>query len=472
MFAHGLHFLGEQMSSDSLTDEYLERLFELDDSLEDGIPQELDKQVRRCLVDYLGVTFFGSTIQSGHIAQLRSWVGKGDVPVLGTDLMCDSQGAAFLMALLAHSAELDDGHRKGMVHPGAAVFSALYAVLPRAQRTWGDFCRAVVLGYEATVLLSELVQPSHKTAGFHATATCGAAGAAISVVSYLGIQRDLWRDALGAALSGTNGLLETMNKESELKPVNAARAAMLGVNSSMLAASGFRGPCDILGGDRGFIACMTTLDVSKVTITENVKPRIMGVYFKPYSSCRHCHPGVEAAIRIFKRPGFSFEKVSSVEVETYQLAIKGHVEKDVTTVSAAKMSIPVSVVLALATGSGDKFDDVLLHDASIRRVVTSTKVVARDDLSALVPQKRAAIVSVWTEDGLFGRERVDYPKGEPENPMELREIEEKYIGCVSKSPAISISKAIELFDGVMSIKDTEQVNPLIKIICKNSGVKQ
>ena len=47
------------------------------------------------------------------------------------------------------------------------------------------------------------------------------------------------------------------------------------------------------------------------------------------------------------------------------------------------------------------------------------------ELSALVPQKRAAVVRVETEKKVFEC-RVDFPKGEPENPITKEELEDKY----------------------------------------------
>lgn len=449
------------ISQKTLTDELLERLADLDDSLRDGLDLRLEEQVRYCFADYLGVALLGSALESDLLDGAARWMAGGNVPVLGTEACCSAQDAAFLMALQAHSAELDDGHRKGMIHPGAVVFSSLLAVAPVVGARWGDFSRSAVLGYEVAILLAEAVQPAHKLAGFHATATCGAAGAAVAASSLLGSNRSTWKTSLAIALSGANGLLETINKESGLKPVNAARAAMLGVNAVILASCGIKGPDDIIGGERGFVACMTS-SCKSVELPPEGDPQILEVYFKPYASCRHCHSGVEAALRIAGSSNFLLSDVLAVGVETYDLAIKGHVEKGSLSVSAAKMSIPASIALALATGRGDVFDEDLLADGEVRRVIEATEVFPSEELSRLVPDKRAAVVTVRTKDGRTLTERVDYPKGEPENPMSEEELMAKFLGCAAKAH-MSRDDAEALFEGVMNAGSDDRIEDLLRL---------
>lgn len=448
------------MTLRSLADGLIKHLADLDGRVRSRFDLPLEKQLKMCFLDYLGVTLFGSTVQADTVNRMRRWLGMGDSLVLGTDIKCSALDAAFLMAFQAHSVELDDGHRKGMVHPGSVVFSSILAVASLVHPTWELFSRAAIIGYETTILLAESVQPMHKEAGFHATATCGAAGAAIAVSVLLDLPPRDWKNALSIALSGANGLLETINKESELKPVNAARAAMLGVNAAYLASCGVRGPYDIIGGERGFASCMAASGDGRISSIPADSPCIMNVYFKPYSSCRHCHSGVEAAIRISNNSQFSFRDVRCVRVETYQLAIKGHVEKDVKSIAAAKMSIPVSVTLALATGRGDLFDDVLLNDVEIRRVISATEVIARDDLSILVPEKRVAIVTVKMKDGSCISERIEYPKGEPENPMTEEEIRAKFMG-LSTCSRLSNEDAAALFEDVRNISEGDSLETIL-----------
>ena len=60
-------------------------------------------------------------------------------------------------------------------------------------------------------------------------------------------------------------------------------------------------------------------------------------------------------------------------------------------------------------------------------------VIESDELSSLVPLKRASILRLSLVDGTEFTYRVDYPKGEPENPLTDDEVEEKFISLATAS---------------------------------------
>jgi len=68
-------------------------------------------------------------------------------------------------------------------------------------------------------------------------------------------------------------------------------------------------------------------------------------------------------------------------------------------------------------------------------------------LSNLVPDKRPAIVEILTKDGHKFRERVNLPKGEPENPLSDEELKKKFAElascCRSKEEVESILNIVE-----------------------------
>ena len=68
-----------------------------------------------------------------------------------------------------------------------------------------------------------------------------------------------------------------------------------------------------------------------------------------------------------------------------------------------------------------------IENKNIIALTKKVKVSEDSELSALVPEKRAAIVKIITNDGKCFIERVDYPKGEPENPMSIADVEQKFV---------------------------------------------
>src|SRR5439155_922681 len=82
---------------------------------------------------------------------------------------------------------------------------------------------ALEVGIELECRLGELLGPGHYAAGFHATATVGAFGAAAACAHLLGLDEELWLHALGIAGTQAAGLKSAFG--SMAKPLHAGRAA-------------------------------------------------------------------------------------------------------------------------------------------------------------------------------------------------------------------------------------------------------
>ncbi|MBO4870035.1 MAG: MmgE/PrpD family protein, partial [Clostridia bacterium] len=64
-------------------------------------------------------------------------------------------------------------------------------------------------------------------------------------------------------------------------------------------------------------------------------------------------------------------------------------------------------------------------DGRLTEFAKKVEVVEDPALTAESPQKRVAVVTVRTADGKVRSARVDYAKGDPENPMTEAELAEK-----------------------------------------------
>lgn len=383
---------------------------------ENKIPDNIFNCARTVLVDYLGVRKAGMRIIGAQCECLINELGDTIATKALTSGIC------------SHVIELDDGHRIGMVHSGAPVISALLAVAEKYPVSSKDLLRGIIIGYEVAIRLACAVQPSHKLKFYHATGTCGTVGAAMGIATMLKFDFEQTKSAFSAATTSAAGILEMIDGDTQMKPYNAGRAAMDGVTSAFIGKARFKSPDDALGGKRGFLKVMTEEPkLQYVTDFSIGKYMIETIYQKSYAACRHCHPGIEAALRIREKRGFNINKIENIQVDTYKLAVEGHDHTRINSVSAAKMSIPYSIAVALYLGKAgiDEFSEKRIANSEILKITEKVKVSIKDELSVLCPQKRAAIVKVTTSEGDI-EERVDYPKGEPENPLSKEELEEKF----------------------------------------------
>lgn len=387
----------------------------------ENISVETYRLARKCFLDYLGCALAGSKLYlSKEQAYLNSLnMGVGEASVIGFSRKMPLQVAALVNGISAHVAELDDGHRVGMVHLGAPIISALLAVGEKENVNCDAFLYGIIIGYEVAIRLACAVQPDCKLRGFHATGVLGTIGGTMAIGGALGFDLEQMKSAFSAAVTSAAGILEMIEGDTELKAFNAGRAAMDAIAAAYIGKSRFKAPLDALGGKRGFLKIFAENPQMKYIETfDEPFLYIQTIYNKPYAACRHCHPAIEAAIDIRGQKGFVLDEIEHIQVETYNLAVKGHDHTSIHGINSAKMSIPYSLAVSLVTGCAglDEYTEQYVTNKTILDIASKVTVAAREDLTALCPQKRIAIVSVQTLKGFFVS-RVDYPKGEPENPM-------------------------------------------------------
>lgn len=381
------------------------------------------------LLDYMGVTYAGAKLLEKELAAKYqfSGVNHGGSAIVGTPWHTTPETAALLNGMSAHAAELDDGERYGMVHPGAPVISAVLAIVQARKLNLGALLKGIYVGYEATILLARLLQPTMKDKGYHATGTCGSIGAAMGVAAACGFTRQQMKSTFCAAVTSASGILKVIRGASELKPYNVGQAAMNGVAAAGVAAMNLNSPEDVLEGEQGFFCMMTgnaSLSIGEIQPANTVER----VYIKPYAACRHCHGPIEAVLTLREHGGFSLEDIESISITTHRYAVYLHDHVIIEGSASAKMSVPYSVAVALVTGRAgmQEFSDTSVTDPTILALTHKIHMHADEELTALVPGKRAAIVEIRTRQGDTFTARVDLPKGEPENPVSEQELIEKF----------------------------------------------
>lgn len=416
-----------------ITDLFLARLAEVEGS---AFSPDLRHLAQMRLLDYLGVALAGAKVGGDRVSKLiaAAVTEGGAIPAIGTGRLCDPLTAALVNGISAHWVELDDGHRYGMIHPGAPVFSALISAAWGRSLSWQRFSNAIIVGYEGSIFLARAVQPSLRNRGYHATGVCGTVGAALAVGSLWGFDKPTLRAALAASVTCASGVLKVIRGHSELKPFNAGQAALNGLIAARMAAAGYRGPDDILGGEDGFVQLFDAEEERARNLFCSDEPAaITGVYTKPYAACRHCHAPIEATLQLRGGRGLTAADIKSIEVRTHKLGARLHDHNIIQGQTSARMSIPYSVGVALSTGRAgmEEFAEPYLSSAEILGLMSKVSVTVDPEMTAAVPRRRPAEVRLKTMSGECMKLRVDLPKGEPENPVSETELVEKFVSLAT-----------------------------------------
>jgi 2-methylcitrate dehydratase PrpD len=270
----------------------------------------------------------------------------------------------------------------------------------------------------------------------------------------LGLDRAQAVDALGNAGTQAAGLWQFLDSGAMSKHLHAGRGAEAGVVAAELAALGFTGAPDILEGARGFFAGLCPdAEPARLLGEPDASWQLRQTSIKPWPSCRHTHPAIDAAQEIRRsllRDGRSLDEIAGVEVETYAAALALCDRADPRTVYDAKFSLQHAVAAALSWErvDFDAFGDKARGDcASLRASVT---LAAAPRFEAAYPAHWGSTVGVRLKDGgAYSAARTD-AKGDPEMPLSADEMVEKARGLLDfgEYPAPQT-----LIDGILALAE-------------------
>jgi len=441
-------------SSKSITDRFIDDLYNMS---QEAFPDRVRDHAKKCLIDYIGVTLAGSKLLKGKVDELLLNFKSSNegVRLIGLNRRANLHTAVLINGLLSHAADFDDGVRFGMMHPGSPIISTLLPLAEQQKLNGNDLLRGIIIGYEASIRIARAIQPSHKELGFHATGTCGTIGAALGSAAMLKLSRSHFKNALSAAATSASGILKMIDDGSDMKPYNAGQAAVSGLQSVFSSIAGFNGPDEVLSGERGFLTMMSkSYNEDKLIREKNNSYCIEKIYMKPYAACRHSHSAIEAVLKLKSEFSIKPEDVEEIKIDTYHWAVGGHDHTIIKGANSAKMSTPFSVAVALYKGKANiqEFMPDQISNPDILELTKKIKLVIDHELTKLVPEKRAAIIEINTKDQQRFTKRVDYPKGEPENPITLDEIKEKLVSLSTFAGKLP-NEADEITNCILNIED-------------------
>lgn len=411
-----------------------------------GISDSVLEKAKKSLLDYIAVTTAGSKSNEERLERFftKTEPEPGNSTLIGMSRKTNLKDAVFFNGLNGHALDIDDGTNTGIIHLGSPIFSVLIPLAEKYSISLRKLLEAAVIGYETSFTMATSIQPQHKFLGYHATGTCGVLGIAISAAKLLDFSDDERENAFSIAALSSSGMLKVLDDESELKPYNVAKSALLGLVSIQMAKMGFKGHPDVLSGDRGFLKMMT--GSSNIEFKEpylNNTYAIEKTYTKPYAACRYCHPAIEAAI--FLREKLDVNEIQDILVSTYDLAVSGHDHVDIQGVGSAKMSIPYGIAVGLINGKAgiSEYENKNMKNQAVMNLLNCIRVETNPKFSSVFPEQQSSLVRIRLKNGQTLSKQVDFPKGEPENPLSNMEFNDRFFDLLlyagrSKQDGINI----------------------------------
>ena len=430
---------------------------------ERDFPAEVLDAARLCLADWLAVAI-GAHDQPAGIAAAsvaRSWGTRGRAPMIGGGQHAPA-AAALANGAFAHCLDFDDTNFRSLAHLSGPTWAAALATAANAGADEKAALRGFVTGYEvASRLGGNGLGQTISNRGIHSTAVFGRFGAAVAASCMMGLTTDEIVNALGVAATQCFGLVASFGTMS--KPFHAGKAAMDGVMSAELAASGFQAKHDLLEPCGETLATALVQDGSAMfqEIAFNDGWEILRNTLKPFAACHLTHAAIETAQKL--APRVAGREIAAVEARVNPTVMTFAAKSDPKSALEGKFSITYCTALGLCghEASKDDFSDERLRDASVRNVMAMVSPVPDDRMT-----QTSAAVTVTFADG--GSEWAETPlaSGNPGNPLGWERMERKFLSLVR--PVLGAGSG-RLFELVRSAGERGSIEEIGAILSAHSG---
>jgi len=391
---------------------------------------EVLHHAKRAVIDWSAALLPGALLAPATLLEraLAEELGHGRAR-LALGRPAGVRAAALINAAAAHTVEVDDIFRDGIYHPGAPTIAAALATAQDCAAGGEAFLRAVVAGYEISTRIGVAMGRAHYRY-WHNTATVGAFGACAAAASLLGLERTRAAHALATAATFAAGLQQAFRMDSMSKPLHAGRAAESGLTAAYAAREGVTGSLDVIEGEAGFGRAMGDApDWEKSFATLGTEFNITRMTFKNHACCGHTFAAIDGALAAQAVLGADAGDIARVRVGSYRAALEVSGIEDPRTPAEARFSLKYVVAHALRHGSVRlaAFAPERLQDSATRALMQRVEVAIDPELDAAFPGRRAARVALETRDGRRHEHYQPTRKGDPDAPLDDRELEAKYV---------------------------------------------
>ncbi len=193
----------------------------------------------------------------------------------------------------------------------------------------------------------------------------------------------------------------------------------------------------------------------------------MNVYIKPYPTCRMIHGAVDAILELKKERVIVPENVEEVQVQ--QLTHGMYITEDKVGPDSyykyCQFNLPYISAVAIADGevSEAQFTKKRIADPALHELAAKIKVTPDEGLDSIYPEEcRPTTVKVKLKDATILTKRIDYPKGDPRNPLNDEDLLEKFVKW--SSPSITREKAMGIWEALLKLEELENISKLIETL--------
>ena len=431
----------------------------------EDLPPDVVAITKRRILDAIGGAYGAYNAPSMVILRdvLMSEGAKPESTIIGSGQKTDAANATIVNGSMIYFSNFSDTYwstDKSYMHPSQVISEAL-AVAERQHASGKDLILATVLGYEMQSRLAD----TFRWPGFEQH-TAGGLAAAVVAGKLLGLNERQMASAIGLGWAHSfiiNGQYGVGYMADE-KDIGETAAAANGVLGALMAQKGLTGPVTIIESyQRAF--------EKNASLAPLVDPRkdfaITKAWMKPYIGFHVSESAVAGTLQITKEHNLKPDQVQKVFVR----GLPGRRDTEITRnttlpTSESEASMNLSYLLAMAITDGEVGKDQFKgqwKDPKVQELMAKVESQGDAELTKGFPKTWTAIVQITTKDGQTYTQRIDLPKGGPDNPFTDQELESKFNKMATKlMPQAQADQIIKACYDLDKMKDVSELTKLLK----------
>lgn len=427
------------------------------------------REAKRYLLDSLGCALGGYRQEDAEIALevLAEVAGEGPGTVIGSGRRMDVVSASLANALMVRVMDYNDIYwQQDPSHPSDIIPAAI-ACAERAGKDGRELVVGIVLGHEFEMRLCEAAFPGIRERGWH-HATLTAFAAPIVAGRMLDLPWEKIQHAIGISASrhATFGAV-TAGKLTMMKNTVDPMATQSGVLAALLAERGYTGPEHVIEGKEGIVRCLGPewkLEVLTQGLGESWRIERCGM--KAFPTEALTHTPISAVLDLVIDNDLSPEDVAKVRIRSLARAadiLADPTKYDPRSKETADHSLPYVIAAAIADRqvTPAQFTPEKIMDPTIRAQLRKVEVIADPEIEKVFPALQRVDVEIDTADGRTLRRRLDFPKGDPRNPLTDAELEAKFDALAA--PVLTDGAARRLKDAIWHLEEWDSVTELMSL---------
>jgi 2-methylcitrate dehydratase len=179
------------------------------------------------------------------------------------------------------------------------------------------------------------------------------------------------------------------------------------------------------------------------------------------------HAPISAVLDLVKKNDLHPDQVAKIQIRSLARAadiLSDPSKYDPHTKETADHSLPYVIAAALVDRqvTPAQFEMAKIMDPAIRAQLKKVEVVADPEIEKVFPALQRVIVAIATTDGRSFSEQLDYPKGDPRNPLTDQEIEEKFAALAEG--VLSKPAQQKLKDAIWNLENVDSVSKLMALM--------